>query len=153
MTKISQVLRPFCLPQFHWQMDGKPQVPSGSSRGERWDLGRGVAPKASALESDRAGLCERPLAFPPPPPDAGERPSPPSEASRPNAVGPRGAQGLDPSCCWRLLFTRWCSLGVAVSLPSADRSEEVEGRQRGGLLLPFWVCGLGEEDEGAETEK
>ena len=115
MTKRSQVTWPFSLPQFCWQMDGKPQVPSGSSRGQRWDLGRGVAPKASVLESHWAGLCGCPLPLPSPPPRYWRKaPRPPSETGQ-TAVRPRSAEpGPIPvaggSCAPLLIFTRlFCS--------------------------------------------
>lgn len=97
---------------------------------------------------------------PPPistPPILEKGPSP-SLGNRPNCCQTSERRAWTHTCCWRLLrATAYLHppvlLGVAVSLPPADWSEEVEGRQRAGLLLPFWVGGLGEEDEGAETEK
>ena len=93
----------------------------------------------------------------PHPPILGKGPSPSLRNQPAKLLSDRGAQRLDPSCCRRLLratayFHPPVLFGVAVSLPPADWSEEVEGRQRAGLL-PCWVCELGEEDEGAETEK
>lgn len=127
MVKRSHIMLPLSLLQFRKQMDGKLPAPSRSSRDRRLDLGRGVTPKASLLESHVAGLLWVPT---PPPPywrrtllPYGGRLSPALSvgSQRTKRRATVGAVLLLEALRAAAVFMRPILLGVAVSLPPADR--------------------------------
>lgn len=143
-------------PQFCWQMDGKPQVPSGSSRGQRWDWeGRGThAPSWKATGQGFVGAHFLPSPLPGYWRKAPQASSETGQtAVRPRSAAPGPIPAAGGSCAPLLIFTRlFCSELRYHCLLLIGARRWREGSEQASFC-PFGVGGLGEEDEGAETEK